>query len=360
MIFNNEELNFSFERAAIILGSNNSGKTYLINTLVKGFEGNLDDFQINNLKVYKGDYKVILLNDEMNFETEFKFSKTNELKKIICDEIIEKYINEKGSEEIILESLNETFLQIGNDINKWLEENINCNINNNVNFSLKFDNIDKIIERFAEIYINDATLKEKKSPKSLLREILFYLLIILSEKTGYDNTIFLIDNIECYLATELLIKFINIINQITEKNPNIKFIITSSDSNLYKVVQEKFDVYKIYNNKLYKLNKIDNIIKNTIILNEYLILNDNEISLNSFFEQNEHLIIEEDITIFKNKHYYPNLEKIGILYTSNNCQILKEYNNENNKNYIIATSEQEKNFFKLIAKELVVDTNEII
>ena len=75
-----ELYSFEFDNVLFINGANKSGKTKLLKLLEKGAIGELEDFYINNNKVYKNDYQVLFIGDYNNFATDFKLSKTNVFK----------------------------------------------------------------------------------------------------------------------------------------------------------------------------------------------------------------------------------------------------------------------------------------
>ena len=129
---------FEFDNVLFINGSNKSGKTKLLKLLEKGAIGELDNFYINNNKVYKNDYQVLFIGDYNNFATDFKLTKANTFKKLIYDDIIEKINTEN-----ILNKTNEIFNIIDDRINETISKN---ELTKNLKFNINIDSVDKIIE----------------------------------------------------------------------------------------------------------------------------------------------------------------------------------------------------------------------
>ena len=128
---------FEFDNVLFINGSNKSGKTKLLKLLEKGAIGELDNFYINNNKVYKNDYQVLFIGDYNNFATDFKLTKANTFKKLIYYDIIEKINTEN-----ILNKTNEIFNIIDDRINETISKN---ELTKNLKFNINIDSVDKII-----------------------------------------------------------------------------------------------------------------------------------------------------------------------------------------------------------------------
>lgn len=329
----NEFQNINFDHSLFINGSNRSGKTYTLKTLQSGFNGELNDFYINGDKVYKGDYNVIYIGDYNNFATDFKLTKSNQFKKIIYDEIIEKINSQELLKRvnIVLDSINEK-------VNSLIIEN-NIIEDNNLRLNIEIDSIDKIIEKFTNIYIDEYLLDESKTPRSTLRKLL-YSLIFYEIKKQNDNTILIIDDVDNSLDEYELKKIIDRIENDVIYN-NITFIV-SSTRNIYSYIKNKSNIYKIYNNKLNNIRNIDECIKHSIILNEYK-KTESKINFNSFLEENEYLINDEDINYFKNNilpylSYY-----IGLMYCFNTFD----------ESFLVLKTDLEKLFLHIIYDNLI-------
>lgn len=307
---------FEFDNVLFINGSNKSGKTKLLKLLEKGAIGELENFYINNNKVYKNDFQVLFIGDYNNFATDFKLSKANTFKKLIYDDIIEKINTEN-----ILNKTNEIFNIIDDKINETISKN---ELTKNLKFNIYIDSVDKIIEKFTNIYIDDYLLDDKITPRSSLRKLLINLTLYQIEKLGRDNIIVFIDDIDNSFDE---LELFNLIKTL-ETNNKAKFIVSSS-RNIYPYVKNKKDIYKIYKQKTKNIVNIESCIKQSIITNEYKEQNIKD-DFNTFFEENEHLINDEDINYF-NKKILPSLNyQIGLIYCNDELEIKLIDDEENN------------------------------
>lgn len=307
---------FEFENVLFINGSNKSGKTKLLKLLEKGAIGELENFYINNNKVYKNDYQVLFIGDYNNFATDFKLTKANTFKKLIYDDIIEKM-----NIENILNKTNEIFNIIDDKINETISKN---ELTNNLKFNINIDSVDKIIEKFTNIYIDDYLLDDKITPRSSLRKLLINLTLYQIEKLDRDNIIVFIDDIDNSFDE---LELFNLIKTL-ETNNKAKFIVSSS-RNIYPYVKNKKDIYKINNQKTKNIVNIESCIKQSIITNEYKEQNIKD-DFNTFFEENEYLINDEDINYF-NKKILPSLNyQIGLIYCNDELEIKLIDDEENN------------------------------
>ena len=307
---------FEFDNVLFINGSNKSGKTKLLKLLEKGAIGELENFYINNNKVYKNDYQVLFIGDYNNFATDFKLTKANTFKKLIYDDIIEKMNTEN-----ILNKTNEIFNIIDDKINETISKN---ELTKNLKFNINIDSIDKIIEKFTNIYIDDYLLDDKITPRSSLRKLLINLTLYQIEKLDRDNIIVFIDDIDNSFDE---LELFNLIKTL-ETNNKAKFIVSSS-RNIYPYVKNKKDIYKINNQKTKNIVNIESWIKQSIITNEYKEQNIKD-DFNTFFEENEYLINDEDINYF-NKKILPSLNyQIGLIYCNDELEIKLIDDEENN------------------------------
>ena len=328
-----DKISIEFNNVLFLNGANKSGKTRLLKLLESGFNGELEDFYVNNNKIYKGDYQTVYIGDYNNFATDFKLTKTNTFKKMIYDDILEKV-----NKENILEKANEVFNVIDNKINTAISNTAIDNVKLNINI----DSIDKVIEKFTDIYIDEYLLDEKITPRSTLRKLLINLTLLQIEKMNSDNIIVFIDDIDTSLDEKELFKLIKEL----EKNNNATFILTSC-RNIYPYITDKKDIYKVSNNNCLNLENINSCIKEAIITNEYNKSN-NKDDINSFIEENEYLINDEDINYFQ-KNIMPSITyNIGLIYCNDNLEI--EINNPNA--IINVKNELEKIFLEIIYRKL--------
>lgn len=330
-----EMYSFEFDNVLFINGANKSGKTKLLKLLENGVNGELNEFYINNNKVYKNDYQVLFIGDYNNFATDFKLNKSNIFKKMIYDEIIEK-VNVNS----ILNKTNEIFDIINSKINYTLSKN---ELISNLKLNINIDSIDKIIEKFTDIYIDEYLLDDKITPRSSLRKLLINLTLYQIEKLNNNNIIVFIDDIDNPFDEQELY---NIIKTI-ESNKNAKFIVSSS-RNIYPYISNRKSIYKVCNTTAKNIYNFDSCIKQAIMLNEYNKSNNGD--FNSFFEENEYLINEEDVNFFNN-NILPSLNyQIGLIYCNNKLDI--KLINDEDSSIIKVKSPLEKVLLDIIYKYL--------
>lgn len=328
---------FEFDSVLFINGSNKSGKTKLLKLLEKGAIGELDNFYINNNKVYKNDYQVLFIGDYNNFATDFKLTKANTFKKLIYDDIIEKINTEN-----ILNKTNEIFNIIDDRINETISKN---ELTKNLKFNINIDSVDKIIEKFTNIYIDDYLLDDKITPRSSLRKLLINLTLYQIEKSERNNIIVFIDDLDNSFDE---LELFNLIKTL-ENNNKAKFIVSSS-RNIYSYVKNKKDIYKIYNQKTKNIVNVESCIKLAIIMNEYKEQNIKD-DFNTFFEENEYLINDEDINYF-NKKILPSLNyQIGLIYCNDELEI--KLIDDEEDNIIKVKNNLEKIFLETIYNYLI-------
>lgn len=323
--------NLDFNNLLVINGANKTGKSKLLKLLERGFAGEVEGFFVNNNRVYKGDFNTIFVGDYNNFSTDFKLTKSNIFKKMIYDDIL----NTINSQDM-LARVNNIFNIIDQRVNSSLEKD---ELLKDIKFNINIDNIDKIIEKFTEIYIEDYLLDDKVTPRSLLRKLLINLSLYQCEKNSLENIIVFIDDVDTSLDEK---EIFNLIKTL-EKNKKINFVVSSS-RNIYSYIDNKSCVYKINNDILTNIVNIDGCIKETIIRNEYIKQGSSD-NFESFYEENEYLINEEDLNYFKN-NIIPNLNyQIGLLYSNN-------LNSEEFEKIIITKNEIEKLYLKIVYKNL--------
>ena len=169
--YHNNEFSLSFENNIIIFGSNKSGKTSILKVLKEGLTGNNKSFYLNSLNCKKDEYNIIYFDEETDFNNEFKFTKNNVFKVSLYD-AISKNINK----EKILFEINKNLDNIDTAINNYLDNNINSVQKNKLTFNINIDDIDKIIDKFTTIYVNDLTDSQNIS-KSDKRKLIYQLLL---------------------------------------------------------------------------------------------------------------------------------------------------------------------------------------
>lgn len=347
MIFKDELLNFKFKNICLILGENNQGKTYLLNEIETGLNGTIKtDFEIDGLKIYKGDFNVIKVNDIDTFVSEFKLNKNNVFRKLIYHEIIESIDDEL--EQSYLNNFNELFSDINNKVNTLLNDGL---YDNQLKIVTELDSIEKAVEKFTNIYMCEELLNDKYLSKGKGRELLYKLVLNLVD-SKIENQVLLIDGIDNYLVGETLINFINQLIEIS--NNNVKVIITGNSPLLYKYFYERATIYKISNFKLFKISSMNNIINQTILKTEHS-KDPFNLPFNSFAEQNLELIRDDDITRLLKTHVVPNLFNVGLLHCVNKIKITNNLNSNTIENSIIYRDNIERNLYISICDELGID-----
>ena len=74
----------------IFFGKNTNYKNKLFSNLVDGLTGKKKNIMINDATYNYKDYNIITINEDNDFANEFKFTKSNALKQIIYNDVINK------------------------------------------------------------------------------------------------------------------------------------------------------------------------------------------------------------------------------------------------------------------------------
>ena len=148
---------------------------------------------INDATYNYKDYNIITINEDNDFANEFKFTKSNALKQIIYNDVINKI-----NEEKLINYTNEIFDTIDEKVNSLLDRKINKKSDNNISFQIEIPDINSIIDRFTNIYIDNILLNDSEISKSMKRKLL-YQLYFLDIKNTEKNTIVIINNFDVYL-----------------------------------------------------------------------------------------------------------------------------------------------------------------
>ena len=342
--------NLNFDKNIILFGKNNSYKNKFINELTNSLTKNKNNILINGKVFNTNDFNIININEETDFSNEFKFTKNNTLRQLIYNDISKK-INENK----IIEYTNEIFDIIDEKINNLLDKKINKKCDNNIYFEIEIPNINSIIDKFTNIYIDDMLLTDNKISKSMKRKLLYQLYFLDIKKLSNKPTIVIINNFDVYLNSEEIIKLLNDINSLT--NDNCHFIL-SSCNNIFEYINLKYyNIYKI-TNKVISINEINNAIKTFLIKNEYK-SNNTDIEFNEFYNNNEYLISEEEISNIRNLLFNIKPYLINKILNSNNIKLVLSKPNNINQDYIICENNKEKELFNEICL-LFIDHKENI
>ena len=342
--------NLNFDKNIILFGKNNSYKNKFINELTNSLKKNKNNILINGKVFNTNDFNIININEETDFSNEFKFTKNKTLRQLIYNDNTKK-INENK----IIEYTNEIFDIIDEKINNLLDKKINKKSDNNIYFEIEIPNINSIIDKFTNIYIDDMLLTDNKISKSMKRKLLYQLYFLDKKKLSNKPTIVIINNFDVYLNSEEIIKLLNDINSLT--NDNCHFIL-SSCNNIFEYINLKYyNIYKI-TNKVISINEINNAIKTFLIKNEYK-SNNTDIEFNEFYNNNEYLISEEEISNIRNLLFNIKPYLINKILNSNNIKLVLSKPNNINQDYIICENNKEKELFNEICL-LFIDHKENI
>lgn len=342
--YQNIDFSLSFNKNLIIFGSNKSGKTSLLKLLKDGLNGNNKNFSLNSLECKKEEYHIIYFDEETDFNNEFKFTKNNIFKTSLYDAIYKNIDKEK-----ILSEINNSLDNIDKAVNKYLDNNINNNFKNKLTFNIDIDDIDKIIDKFTTIYVNDL-IDTKEISKSDKRKLIYQLLLFNTPKD--KKTFIIIDDFDLYLDNEGIVEILNLITILNKGNCH--FIISTNNSNIYNYLDlNNFSIYKTKDYKLINFNNIDDILKKYILFEQYQNY-DSKMEYLEFIQDNYHLITNNDLNRIKNTLYNFQKNNIGIILVSNKVYFTSLYNNILN-NYIFYKDKFELELLKLVCEKLLTD-----
>lgn len=338
-----EILTIKFEQNVIFFGQNNIYKNNFINNLVNVFNGKNKNCLINGNVIDLKDYNVININEESDFAKEFKFTKNNILKQLIYNDVVGKI-----NEDKLIEYTNEIFDIIDNKVNKMLDRNINKGNSNNLSFQIEIPDLNSIIDKFTNIYIDNILLNDVEITKSMKRKLLYQMYFFDIKNKKDKKTIMIIDNFDAYLNSDEIISFLNYINQIS--NENCHFILTSCQNIFEYINLSNFEIYKL-NNKLMNLNDIDDAIKNYLMNREYK--QSQYKNYVEFYDENENLISCDEINNIKLKIFNTYSTFVGKILNSNNIKIVTQKPKKISSDYIICSNNELKNLFVEISNKFI-------
>lgn len=246
-----------------LLGPNQSGKSFILSLLKDGFSGKYNDFSVNNLAVDKKEYNVIYLDDVTDFNNEFKFTKNNLFRELIYSSVLNN-INETKT----LIEVNKLFDKIDEKVNQFLDANVNKRQDEQVHFDINITDINNIIDKFTNIYIDNYLLNESNIPRSVKRKLIYNLLLFELNKSEYVNNIVIIDNFDLYLDFENTKKIISKLKEYHAKCPNTYFIVSSSN-NLYELIDNKSSIYHVENKNVYHIDNLEKVIEKAFLKDKY-------------------------------------------------------------------------------------------
>ena len=253
---------------------------------------------------------------------------------------------ESINKEKLLKDVNSTFDKIDKKVNNYLDQNINVFFDSRIKFDINIDDLDNIINKFTNVYINDLD-ENKKVPKSFKR-MLIYQLSLLNFNDTKDKFI-IIDDFDVYMDSNNIVKILDFISKYSSLNCH--FILSTSNPMVYNYLDENFEIYKVCNGKLNKFSNLEFCIKRAILKNEYK-KTEQLISFDKFYNSNISLINNEDINIFYTKYFKYLKNNIGIILTS---ELINFNPTEYKCNYILTREKIELYFLQFICDELLTD-----
>lgn len=274
------------EKMNLILGRNKSGKTKKLNKLNEVFNGNSDYALINGVDVNNGLYNIVYINENRDIDSEVQLKAksafhTNVIKPLVNNnyELITQYVNEfTSSINTILEddTLNYNYALSDNDV------------------SVDSKKLEKLETILFEIHTRD-----KHSMGS--KEEFYFYQALFNLKDGINNIV-LIDDVDRYLDSKVLIKFLDYLNQRNDVT------IIMSTKNKYLLFE--LGLIKYIDDKL---NVVDlEPIAKQLMFECYHNLENSNISIDSYILQNESFYSKSDYDKFLKNNYLEILQKIEL------------------------------------------------
>lgn len=349
IVFKNEnrENYIKNEGVVYLLSSNQCGKTHILNVIKDGFLGKNKDFLVNNMSVNRADYNVIYYDDTTDFSGEFKFTKTNLFRELIYSKVLDN-INETK----LLKEVNDLFDRIDTRVNQFLEINVNKKQEEKINFDIEINDVNEIIDKFTNIYVDNYLIKDSNIPRSKRRKLIYNLLLFELKKSDVNYNVVFIDNFDLYLDYENTKKIISMLADYHKKYNNTYFFLTTSN-NVYEFINDKASIYHIHNYYLTHIEKLDQIIEDCFM--KVLYNNQkSEIEYEQFYLDNIDMYnvdvknkIDEIMCLFQSD--------IGKLYISNKVRLVEKYN-EKYDDIIIYCKDR---FYQYFYEEIYNRLNEI-
>ena len=195
----NKENMIKLDKNVIFFGKNSNYKNKVINNLTNGLLGKTKNILIDGKNYNVKDFYIINIDEENDFSNEFKFTKSNTLKQLIYNDVISKI-----NEEKLIKYTNEIFDVIDDKVNNLLDRKVNKKSDNNISFQIEIPDVNSIIDKFTNIYIDDVLLGDSEISKSMKRKLLYQLYFLDIKKLNDKPIIVIINNFDVYI--KLLIK----------------------------------------------------------------------------------------------------------------------------------------------------------
>lgn len=340
----NKQSIIKLDKNIIFFEKNSSHKSKIMNSLTNGLLGKSKNILIDGKSYNYKDFNVINIDEENDFSNEFKFTKSNTLRQIIYSDVVKKV-----NEDKIIKYTNEIFDVIDNKVNNLLDKKINKKSENNLSFQIEIPDVNSIIDKFTNIYIDDVLLNDSEISKSMKRKLLYQLYFLDIKDLNNKPTIIIINNFDAYLSTSETINLLNDINSLS--NDNCHFILSSCNNIFEYLDVEKYNIYKI-TDKIINFNVINEAIKIYLLKNEFN-KSSNKISFENFYSENESLITGDEILNIKNNIFnkYPNL--ISKILNSDSIKVVLNRPKNITCEYIICDNRNNQNLFLEISDKLI-------
>lgn len=339
----NKQNIIKLDKNVIFFGKNSSYKNKVFNTLTNCLLGKNKNVLIDGKTYNNKNYNIINIDEENDFSNEFKFTKNNTLKQIIYNDVINKI-----NEEKIIKYTNEIFDIIDFKVNSLLDRKINKKSDNNISFQIEIPDLNSIIDKFTNIYIDNVLLSDSEISKSMKRKLLYQLYFLDIKKLDNKPTIVIINNFDVYLNISEIINLLNTISNLS--NDNCHFIL-SCCNNIFEYLNiEEYNIYKI-TDKIINFNVIDEAIKSYLLKREFI--KSKIVSFEEFYLENESLITDEEILNIKNRIFsiYPTL--ISKILNANSIKVVLSKPRNITCEYIICDSKDNQNLFLEISDKLI-------
>ena len=233
----NKKNMIKLDKNVIFFGKNSNYKNKVINNITNGLLGKTKNILIDGKNYNAKDFYIINIDEENDFSNEFKFTKSNTLKQLIYNDVISKI-----NEEKIIKYTNEIFDVIDDKVNNLLDRKVNKKSDNNISFQIEIPDVNSIIDKFTNIYIDDVLLGDSEISKSMKRKLLYQLYFLDIKKLNDKPIIVIINNFDVYLSSSEIINLLNTINNLS--NDNCHFILSSCNNiftcNVFWLTQNYF------------------------------------------------------------------------------------------------------------------------
>lgn len=346
--FSSQEMMFDlkFDKVCTILGDNENSKIDILNVLKEGFEGTLgSNFMVDNINVSKNEYEVLYFTDEQDFDSVFKFTKTNLYRKCLYQQVFTDELRTKF--KTLVDSLNEDI----KDIDKELDS---C-FHSTIHFKTQLDSIEDFISENTMVCLNDQPIK--LSGKYYKKMLLFQLLSFYINHSEREKIVVCIDDIDSYFSESSLLVVCQMILELV-KGREVYFIITGTSPFLYTFFYNLDCCYKIKGKKLYQIGDLDQLAREVFLRNQYYVEQvDYIVPLDEYLEENLHYITADDVEFILSNYFVPNIDRVGRIFCNDQILIANPLLSKNLVGVPLLpyTNFYERELFSVICDHLGID-----